>query len=318
MRTDNLFTALLVVLGLTLTALADQRSAERQRRGGDALCDDTSTATATPPPLWTDDEARELWDAYAPRSARGKKMKGPIRTEHYIVLTNSSCGAGFAKTMEENYHRIRDLYPFNEAPGARLMPILLFRTPEEFRSFLTDSLGYSSTAAKKIKGIATGTLYATWYESPRDPIHLHEATHQIFTNRIGLTGGGAWLQEGLAEYASTSKNERNAVATRIAGGKGLTLLAMIEMVDLADLGTRAHNRAAERTTSARERYLQAALYVEFFKESAFARGKFAKFLRAAGTCPSNDLEAIDAALLEVFGEGVSAIDRRFVEWCRKR
>ena len=26
-------------------------------------------------------------------------------------------------------------------------------------------------------------FYATWYEAPKDPVHIHELTHQLFKNR---------------------------------------------------------------------------------------------------------------------------------------
>ena len=36
-----------------------------------------------------------------------KKARKPIRTDHYVIMTNSSGGKLFAKKMEENYAKIR-------------------------------------------------------------------------------------------------------------------------------------------------------------------------------------------------------------------
>lgn len=317
MRTHILVETGFILFGLVLPSLADQPSVARPRVTEASLCG--SDAAKRPPPIgeWTDDEAEQLWNTHSPESARGKKFRDPIRTAHYIVLTNSSCGEGFGRRMEENYRRVRELFPFNEPPGARKMPILLFRTNSEFQRFLVDSLGYDEASAKGVKGIARGEFYATWYESPIDPVHLHEATHQIFTNRMGLTGAGSWFQEGVAEYASSSKNDRNAVANRIAAGQMPSLMTLIDAPDIAH-STLERGVTGRRATCARERYLHAALFIEFLKESALTKAKFAKFLRAVGTCPRNDLAAIDAALLDVYGEGVTALDERFVAWCKKR
>lgn len=317
MRRDTLVTTLLFLLGLALTAVADQRSAERARRAHD-VCGSGDPAPSIPKKWeWTDAEAKEFWEKHAPKSAR-TKFKDPIRTAHYVVLTNSSCGKSFGEKMEQNYRRIRDLFPFNEIPGARPLPILLFRTGEEFRSFLVDSMGYSPKAAKCVKGVARGELYATWYESPVDPVHLHEATHQLIETRLGLHGGGSWFHEGLAEYAATSRNDRNAVANRIAAGNAPSWMELIESRDLGADDTHERGAFGSRATTARERYLHAALLIEFLKESEFAKAKFVRFLRAVGSCPRNDLAAIDAALLDVYGEGVTALDERFVKWCRRR
>lgn len=318
MRTNILVETGFILFGLALPSLADQPAVERLRPAEAHLCGSDTAKRPLPVGEWTDAEAAKLWNTHAPESARGKKFRKPIRTAHYIVLTNSSCGDGFGRKMEENYRRVRELFPFNEPPGARKMPILLFRTNTEFQSFLVDSLGYDEASAKRVKGIAMGEFYATWYESPVDPVHLHEATHQIFTNRIGLTGGGSWFQEGVAEYASTSKNDRNAVANRIAAGQTPSLMELIDAPDLAHNMTWKRGATGRRATCDRERYLHAALFIEFMKESAFTKAKFAKFLRAVGTCPRNDLAAIDAALLDVYGEGVTALDGRFVAWCKKR
>jgi hypothetical protein len=317
MRNDKLAALSLAWFGLALTALADTPSAERNRLPHPRGCLNGDPPKAAPRREWTDDEAREFWDAHAPESAK-KSYRKPIRTPRYIVLTNSSCGEKFGERMERNYRTIRSLYPFNEPPGARPLPILLFRTDAEFRSFLVDSLGYAPEEAKDVKGIAKGEFYATWYESPVDPVHLHEATHQLVTNRLGLTGGGSWFHEGLAEYASSSKNDRNVVASRIRDGKAPSLLDLIATPDLAATRGRERGVTGSRISIARERTLHAALFIEFLKESESTKAKFARFLRTVGACPQNDLEAIDAALLDVFGEGVSALDRRFVKWCERR
>src|SRR5438105_9240166 len=71
-------------------------------------------------------------------------------------------------------------------------------------------------AAHGTKGHEWHDFYATYYDSPNDPVHIHEATHQIFMNRLHLTGGGSWFQEGVAEYMCTLPGDRKGFARNAA------------------------------------------------------------------------------------------------------
>jgi len=51
-----------------------------------------------------------------------------LRSEHYIVFTNSSAGKRYLKTMEDIYEKFKDVFPFDEPEDARLMPVFLFKT----------------------------------------------------------------------------------------------------------------------------------------------------------------------------------------------
>src|SRR6185503_19614264 len=85
---------------------------------------------------WTDDEALERWKKTATEMTL-KKFDKPARTEHYIILTCSSGGKLFGQKMEECYTAIQKMYPFPEVPGRKLMPVFLFRTPDEYYEFFS-------------------------------------------------------------------------------------------------------------------------------------------------------------------------------------
>src|SRR6185295_14355607 len=131
---------------------------------------------------------------------RKDPLKPVDRSAHYVVMTNSSSGEPFAKKMEENCAKILAAFPFAERKGRRLMPVFLFRSKAQYDDFCS-AIGAGVGGAAK--GHASKDYYATWFESPNDPIHLHEATHQLFRNRFGLPSGGSWFQEGLAEFVCT-------------------------------------------------------------------------------------------------------------------
>ncbi len=103
--------------------------------------------------------------------------------------------------MEENDAKVQAAYPFKDRKFQRLLPIFLFRSKEGYDEFC---LAHAKNFAGISGGFAHDDFYATSCESPNDPTHLHEATHQIMFNRIGLRGGGSWFQEGLAEFLRDS------------------------------------------------------------------------------------------------------------------
>ena len=263
---------------------------------------------------WSDEEVDATWLELAPPSAQGKKFKKPVRSEHYLIMTNSSSGRSFAKKMEANYKRIRKIYPFEEIDGRRLMPVYLFRTNQQYYEFCRNSIGWSIEQAKASKGHASGGYYATWYESPNDPVHIHEATHQIFQARLGLTGGGSWFQEGVAEYIETRENDRNNVARLVKNGDATSLrefMALPSLLYSSGVDSRTGSKAHDH-------YKQAALLIEFLRESRFGRDQFDTFFRKMGAVRRNDIDAIEATLRAVYGVGIDELEEEFVAYCKKR
>ncbi len=262
---------------------------------------------------WEDKEATARWEEHAPESARGDEFKLPIRTRHYIILTNSSGGSSFAKKMEENYLKIQKMYPFEEVAGRKLMPVFLFRTNAEYYAFCI-SRGWTEAQAKASKGHASGDFYATWYESPNDPTHIHEATHQIFRNRLRLDGGGSWFQEGVAEYICTQQNERNAVAGLIAKGRHTPLRELLGLKSLL------HSSGTDQRTGdkAGTHYFEAALLVEFLKESKWGKGKFEEFCHQVGKAPRQQIEVIERIVRKVYDVSLEELDEKLSAYCKSR
>jgi hypothetical protein len=271
---------------------------------------------ATPrEPKWTDAEVKERWKASVPDEL-ADKLDDVLRTNHYLILTNSSGGKAFAKKMEDCYAAIRKVFPFDEVPGRRLMPVFLFRTNDQFYAFLGKQLGWSAEQAKQAKGVAFLDLYTTWYEAPGDPVHIHEATHQIFKNRMFLDGGGSWFQEGVAEFMCTKDDDRGAAATAVKKGKHVPLPKFVTIESL--LYSNAADSKNESNDVPLNQYQQAALFIEFLSKSKFGKAKFLDAIHALGATPSNDVGAIQAALQRVYGTDLDGAEKQFEDYCKKR
>ena len=297
--------AVLVLVPLAPLLLAPLAAARAQDAPG------TSAKPAVA--RWTDEEARERWTRDAP-PATHKKFETPIRTKHYIVLTDQPGPGNFVKHMEECYGRIRATYPFEEKADERLMPIFLFRTPDEYYDYYSKVAGIPREQARKSKGHAWRDYYATYYDEPKNPVHVHEATHQIFANRLGLHGGGSWLQEGVAEYMSSTENERNIVAQVVAKGRHTRLVEFVQMKSL--LYSSQDDVSGDKASSLH--YKQAALLIEFLRESKWGKTGFPKFLETVGKTKRGDLAEIEAAVESVYATDLAGLEKHWVDYCKKR
>jgi len=264
---------------------------------------------------WTEEEVEARWKNDSgftdKRDLNDLKV---IRSEHYLVMTNSGGGDKFAKQMEINYGIIQKTYPFPEVPGRKLMPVFLFRNPDEYHAFCVKALKWTPEEARKSKGVAYRDFYATWYEAPGDPVHIHEATHQIFSNRLELGGGGSWFQEGVAEYIETKPNERNDIARRVKKGEHTPLKELMQLRSL--LMSSENDKSGDSAASLH--YSEAALLIEFLRESKFGKAKFLEWLHAMGNAPRGDLAKIDAIFRRIYGVDIYGLDQELQKYCQKR
>ena len=216
--------------------------------------------------------------------------------------------------MEENYDEIAKAFPFEEVEGMRLMPVFLFLTRDQYNEFYAKIADTSIAAAQRTGGHAWRDYYATWYEAPGDPVHIHECTHQIFKNRLRINGGGSWFQEGVAEYIETSENDRNEVASQVAKGRHTPLRDFVQLRSLLH----SSKDDIRGGSAAGNHYKQAALLIEFLRESKFGKKKFQEFLHRIGKLERNDLAAIERGLLEVYGVDIDGLQEEFVAYWKKR
>jgi hypothetical protein len=216
--------------------------------------------------------------------------------------------------MEKSFDAVQKTFAFQDVPGQRLMPIFLFRTPDEYYAYYAKIANRTIEEASRSKGHASRDYYATWYEAVGDSVHIHEGTHQIFGNRLHLRGGGSWFQEGVAEYMSTTPNERNPVAVLVKKRKQTPLADFVKMKSLLF----SSDANAPKGDAASEQYHLAALLIEFLRESKWAKPHFQEFVQTVGRIPRNDAEGIDRALQKIYGCGIAGVEDQWVEYCKKR
>jgi len=184
--------------------------------------------------------------------------------------------------------------------------VFLFQTSAEYREFYERSLGVDDEGGSK--GLASRDYYATWNEVIGDPVHLHEATHQIFRQRLGLGGGGDWFQEGVAGYVTSKPAERAAVA---AAFKKQAPVPLAELV-------RTQSVPCSTAALGGDRAGQAALVIEFLRESKWAKDRFPAFLQRVGRIPDRNHAEVEDALAEVYGVDLAGLEERWVEYLKKR
>lgn len=262
---------------------------------------------------WTDEEARARWLRDAPAETHAE-YEGPLRTAHYLVLTNSSGGKAFAKKMEECHEAIRKVYPFDDVPGRMLLPVFLFKTADQYFDFYAAIAETPREQAERSKGHAWRDYYATWYDAPGDPVHIHEATHQIFSNRLGLGGGGSWFQEGVAEYMSTKPGDRSAAAGQVKRAKHVPLARFVTIPSLL-MSSDEHAAGGD---AAGDNYAQAAVLIEFLRESKWAKARFPTFLTRVGRLPGDNLPALEAEIQDIYGVDLAGLEAQWTEYCKKR
>ncbi len=289
-------------------------SEEARQRIESFLREGVSWAGEARDPRWTQEEIDQRWRAVAPENIPDRSLN-ILRTDNYIIFTNSGGGRNFAQVMEANYKLIRAMYPFPEVEGRRLMPVFLFRLNTEYYEFFEKIAGIDREGAARSKGHASRDYYATWYEAPRDPVHIHEATHQIFMNRLLLTGGGSWFQEGVAEYMEGDTNRYRNFG-RAAARRG-EYLPFRQFFTLPSLLYSSDANNVRGGSAAGDAYTQAATVIAFVRENRATRDKFQQFVHAIGSVRRSDLGAIERELQRLFGVDIDGFEELWLAHWRR-
>ena len=261
-------------------------------------------------PEWSDAEVLARWTKNAPKRVLERRKLEVVRTSHYVIMTVVGKGTAkeFGKKLESCYERIRSIFPFDDVEGQRLLPVYYFMEEEEYFQFCVDRLGWDRAEAEASGGVAYEDWYATYHQAANAPVHIHEATHQIFRNRIMLSGGGSWFQEGVAEYMSSQENELNVIQRLVKDGAHTPLARFLVIPTL--LGSSSGSRVTGED-EAGVAYAQAASIVEYVRHSEETRARFLQWVHAVGRLDSGDLPALEATMQRVLGFGIEGLEARW-------
>lgn len=266
-------------------------------------------------PDWTDEEAEARWQSDAPDSVLEKKML-ILRTKYYCIFTNLKKGTArkFCKKIDESYEEIKKLYPFEDIVGQRLLPIFYFVTSDQYHEWCVKNLGWTMASAQKSAGVSSGDVYATYHQSAGAPIHIHEATHQIFGNRLHLNGGGSWFQEGVAEYIEVKPSDLAQLKSLV---KRKNYMPFHKFFTVRSMLYSAEN-GVKGDSGAGASYEQAASIVEFVRHSKFGKAKFQEYIHGIGAVARGDLPAIEKVLLGLWKVDIEGFEAEYVKYWLKR
>lgn len=232
-----------------------------------------------------------------------------LRSDHYIVFTNSDAGRRYLKTMEDIYERFGELFPFEEDERAPLMPVFLFKTNDQYWQYYADISGRSIDFARKSGGHAWRDYYATYYDAPGAPIHYHEGAHQLVNNRLRIGGGGSWFQEGMAVYFEGTvfpgEDPAKGMKGEIKSGRHTPFPELVALPSLLYSSDNDRN-----PTLGSRRYQQAGAVIKFLMEGP-DKERFPELLdqvRAGrswqeifGQLYGLDLDGVEAAFADYYG-----------------
>ncbi len=218
-----------------------------------------------------------------------------IQTDHYLMLTNSSRSMAnkFSKGMEDIYEFVQEQFPFEDLD--ELLTCYVFNLNEEYYRFCELKTPWSREEAEHTAGHAgwdeqsdggRSSYYATHYLSPTAEVVTHEASHQIVSSGLGITGVGSWFQEGIATYlAKTKANDKPSAAMRtdLRNGDYHPLELFFGMQSLAQTPRAEATRKVDPGVLVQRNYTHSGALIDFMintKIKAVA-GRFPEFLEKA-------------------------------------
>ena len=269
-------------------------------------------------PNWTEEESDTRWDRSMPESVEGNGNNQIIRSKYYIIFTNvgKSTVRSFADKADENYEKVRSVYPFEDLPGQKLLPIFYFVNKSEYIDWCVKNIGWTAKQAERSGGVASGGAYSTYHKSINASVHIHEQTHQIFRSRLHLSGGGSWFQEGVSKYIDSKQSELNEIKQRAKDGKTQPFEEFFTLPSL--LMSSSEGSRKEGGSVAGGAYTQAGSVIEFVKHSKFGQDKFLEWMHAMGSVGRGDLPAIRRGITAVYAVTLEEFEAEYIKYWSKR
>jgi hypothetical protein len=264
-------------------------------------------------PKWSDAEAQSLWAHLAPESTQ-KTYGKPVRTEHYIILNDAPGAKDFAKKIEAHYATVKKVLPFEESKGRRLLPVLLFKTGEEFQHFYVQKFKLDPKTTVYETCDAAGPWFATSSEADDEEDQLQDLAKQLMVNRAHCWGATLWFRSGLRWYIASKPIERIETRNGIKKGHFTPLEKLLENTAW---GERSRKQKLKGASDEPDYWDQSALWMEFLHDSPSLKDKFPKFVQAMGVIPDSDSQRVCQALESIYGTSPSALQAKWVEYFKK-
>ncbi len=237
-----------------------------------------------------------------------KWMKGfnVIQSQHYFVYTNGpkTTVKRFSKSLEQLYGYVKKTWPFEDID--QHLTAYIFKMNTEYFDFCVNITGWPMATAKGTAGHASAKYYATYYQSPKSNVVMHEATHQIVIACMKIGGVGSWFQEGMAVYI-----EKKILGGKVSGSMRSDLrngnfYSLRKFVGIQTL-------LADPAGHGSRNYAHAGALIEFMIETKDERmkGKFSDFLDAARKSRGYGAKYSEGLFRKVYGMTLEEVQQAF-------
>lgn len=264
-------------------------------------------------PKWTDEEALAYWKKVAPESTF-KKFEKPTRTEHFIVLTNSNAPGPYVKKLEGKYATIRKALPFEDLKGRKLLPILLFRTDDDFQAYYRAVYKMAPKDDVDEGSLVLEHYLATSCDNGDDYEDLIDLTKLCLINRQRAWDGGRWFRSGLREYVASKPKERADSLRAVKSGKYTPLEKLLDNEAWGKQDRKISKRGASDEA---DYWGQSAMWMEFLHDGPWPKDKFAHFVQTVGVIPDEDKDRVRSAIEAIYGMDLKALEKKWVEYFTK-
>jgi hypothetical protein len=228
-------------------------------------------------PLWSNARVEGTIAEYFSLEQRESLLV--VRSKHYILFSRHDVENQARKFVEEQMERIYDAFaetfPFEEREGATLMPVFLLKDHEEYARWSMKPTGWDYATARASAGHAYREYFATYFTGSlaANPTAWHEAGHQLVSQRLSITGGGSWFQEGMAVYFE----EKYMHGDPLDNGPGALWTPFRELFEVPSL-LHTPGDSTKGSVSA-SRYHQSGTIIYFLAEGPWKKD-FGRFLAA--------------------------------------
>jgi tetratricopeptide (TPR) repeat protein len=136
----------------------------------------------------------------------------PVRSEHYVVMSDVGDGAAVSKEMESRFAVYNRLFRFDPAAGSLPLLVRVYRNKNSYDKYISDRLG----------GTRPGAVYLHYRQSDRRELVINRGSadegkmvpYQTFIQflRAFVPNPPSWVREGFAIYFSTLTVTENGEA----------------------------------------------------------------------------------------------------------
>jgi len=265
-------------------------------------------------PKWTDEDATAFFKSRVPEALQ-KKVQKPIRTEHFIVLTDSTSSGPYVKKLETKYATVRKALPFEEVPGRQLLPILLFRTDAEFQAHYRRIYKMGPKEEVKEGGVVADHCLATSCENRDDYEDLVDLTKLLMICRLRIWGGPRWFEDGLREYVASKPKTRAETLLVVQVGQ---FTPIDKLLDDEAWSKRPSDLSIGDPRYEPSYWEQSAMWMEFLRDGAWPAELFPRLLTTIGGLRRGDRAGTKAALESIYGMHLPDLEERWFAFFQRR